>query len=312
MSYPEWINEHGIPYQFIPYDTRRFRGNLLNGSVAFRADVSGADLLKQEWASGLYQVGFYMLHFPAKQVVEVQESRDMTRLEAVISGELKLLPVMGKPVSIRQGQYHISGVHHYKATFAANSGCHYFTFYYSEALLKDFGISGEILHCLPRNMPERMLQLLQQALHQPHSGSVADIFYRKLVAEILFIHLTSAKLLLPGELSEKDIAAIYQADAILAKDLSEHYTILKLSGMAGTNAFKLKRGFRLIFKMGVFARLIYRRMEHGKMLLETTSLAVKEVAFESGYSTVGGFIHAFRKRFKMTPLEWRENKGGVR
>ena len=76
--------------------------------------------------------------------------------------------------------------------------------------------------------------------------------------------------------------------------------------MTGTNAFKLKKGFRLVFKMGVFGRLIHRRMERAKFLLENSSKPVKEIALDSGYTTVAGFITAFRKKFKMTPLEWRE------
>jgi AraC-like DNA-binding protein len=78
--------------------------------------------------------------------------------------------------------------------------------------------------------------------------------------------------------------------------------------MAGTNAFKLKKGFRLIFKMGVFGRLLYRRMEKAKLLLETTGKPIKDVAYEAGYETVAGFITAFRKRFGKTPLDWREEK----
>jgi AraC-like DNA-binding protein len=252
-----------------------------------------------------------MLHFLKKQVLQVKEAKEMLRFEAVISGELHIGESSGSQWLMRPGMYRFTNVQNFKLTFKKDKVCNYFVSYYSPKLLGEFGVDPESILAAPRNMPERMLHLLHEALHQPHSGIVADIYYRKLVTELLFIHLTSGKGEISSELSEKDVAAIYEADAILTQDLSEHYSIVKLSGMAGTNAFKLKRGFRLIFKMGVFSRLLYRRMEHAKMLLETTSMPIKEVAFESGYSTVGGFINAFRKRFGKTPLDWRLEKNKI-
>ncbi|HEV7783334.1 MAG TPA: AraC family transcriptional regulator [Chitinophagaceae bacterium] len=312
MSYPDWINEEGIPYVFTPYDVYKYRGNLLSGSIVTQFKTRRTEILQQEWVRGLYRLSYRSIQSLQKFLVEVIEPGEMMRLEAVIDGELNTVPSNGQPVRLRQGHYQFTKVRQFKSSFPKDKGCAYFVSYYSTALLQDLGITDHDLHCSPRPMPERMLHIIHEALHHPHSGSVTDIYYRKLVTELVFIHLTSELIILPAELSEKDIAAIYQADAILAKDLSEHYSIPQLSGMAGTNAFKLKRGFRLVFKMGVFARLLFRRMEHAKMLLATTPKPIKEVAYESGYSTVGGFINAFRKRFGSTPLDWREanNKSG--
>ena len=78
--------------------------------------------------------------------------------------------------------------------------------------------------------------------------------------------------------------------------------------MTGTNEFKLKRGFRQLFGMGVFHRLLFRRMAQAKMLLETTHQSIKEIAEIAGYDTVAGFIHAFRREFKVTPREWRNKQ----
>jgi AraC-like DNA-binding protein len=75
--------------------------------------------------------------------------------------------------------------------------------------------------------------------------------------------------------------------------------------MTGTNQFKLKKGFQEIFGMGAFSRLLFRRMEHAKMLLETTNKSIGEIAELTGYDTAAGFINAFRKKFDMTPREWR-------
>jgi AraC-like DNA-binding protein len=49
-------------------------------------------------------------------------------------------------------------------------------------------------------------------------------------------------------------------------------------------------------------------MEHAKLLLQTTNKSIGNVADLAGYDTVAGFIHAFRKRFGVTPREWRNQR----
>jgi len=118
-------------------------------------------------------------------------------------------------------------------------------------------------------------------------------------------HLAQSQTAVPSELENKDISKIYEADEIIASNLNEHFTIAKLSRMTGTNEFKLKKGFRQIFGMGVFHRLLFRRMAQAKLLLETTDKSIGEIAEITGYDTAAGFIHAFRREFKLTPREWR-------
>jgi len=46
----------------------------------------------------------------------------------------------------------------------------------------------------------------------------------------------------------------------------------------------------------------------GKLLLETTDKSIGEIAEIAGYDTAAGFIHAFRREFKLTPREWRKKE----
>jgi len=63
--------------------------------------------------------------------------------------------------------------------------------------------------------------------------------------------------------------------------------------------------------MGTFERLLQRKMERAKNLLETTDRQVQDVSEMAGYETVTGFINAFRKQFKMTPKDWRKKSRGL-
>ena len=309
MPYPEWINEHGLPYKLLPVTTRQFQGILLPDSKVFKSSTKKNEVLMQEWEEGIYHIGFRVLRFFQELKLNVKED-NILRLEAIHTGELNVRNMSGEETRLRQGQYMLTNVPHYIASFEKDTSCSYFVSYYPPELIKEFGFADTLSVSTPRQMPESMRQLIQEALHNPYQANLRGFYYQNLIRDLLFIHLTTTKITLPDELSDADIAAVYQADAILSADLSEHYSIPQLSSRAGTNAFKLKKGFRLIFNMGVFGRLLYRRMEQAKVLLETTSKPIKEVAFEAGYDTVAGFITAFRKRFGSTPLEWREKKSG--
>jgi AraC-like DNA-binding protein len=46
-------------------------------------------------------------------------------------------------------------------------------------------------------------------------------------------------------------------------------------------------------------------MQHAKTLLESTNKSIGEIAELAGYDTAAGFIHAFRRKFGITPREWR-------
>lgn len=67
----------------------------------------------------------------------------------------------------------------------------------------------------------------------------------------------------------KDIELIYEADSIITINLQEHYTIEELSRMSDTNKLKLKMDSDNSLH-GTFHRLIFRRMEQAKLLLEDT------------------------------------------
>lgn len=303
---PEWTDVDSIPYIFTASDARKQAGPRLPGARLSKLLTRKQELLLHHWESGLYELSFRLLKFMKALRLQVKERNPGYRLEAVLAGELHALYSNGERILIRQGQYQITDAARYTLEFEKHSHCHYFAAYYPIDLIQEFGLTVSVASTTPRPIPAPMNLLLHQALLNPYRSPIQGFYYQNLLRELLFTHLTSHPVQLPSALTEAEIAAVNQADAILSADLSTHYSIPQLSGMTGTNAFTLKKGFRLLFNMGVFGRLQERRMEQAKILLQHTPLAIKEVAYEAGYSTVAGFITGFRKRFGKTPLQWRE------
>ncbi|MCL2118507.1 MAG: helix-turn-helix domain-containing protein [Planctomycetaceae bacterium] len=48
------------------------------------------------------------------------------------------------------------------------------------------------------------------------------------------------------------------------------------------------------------------RMEHAQQLLLSTALSIREVGISVGYPSVEYFIMAFRRRFGITPMQYRQ------
>src|SRR5258705_4571577 len=282
---------------------KKYKGLLLPGSKIQESNSETGVLTVQEFTNPLFLISHRIFTIFTKIKLSISE-RPGLRLEALLTGEINF-SANGEKIKLKAGQYHLTELPLLTTLFKSDTSCSIFITHYSAELLEQIGI--DVLPSLqPKKMPEGMANLINELLHNPYEENLRDFYYENSVRELLFFHLTNGKDPVPEKLEDKDIAVIYQADAIMASNLHEHFTIEKLSRLAGTNEFKLKKGFRQLFGMGVFHRLLFRRMEQAKMLLETTNKSIGEIAELAGYDTVAGFIHAFRREFDMTPREWRK------
>ena len=105
-----------------------------------------------------------------------------------------------------------------------------------------------------------------------------------------------------GEAMDPRIARVVTT---LEKDLSQRVTLPSLAASVNLSPSR----FALLFHQevgispGRFVR--YRRLERARVLLETTSLSVREIMSAVAMTDPGRFARDFRNRFGMRPLEWR-------
>ena len=281
----------------------KYKELLLPGSKIQESNSETGVLTVQDFTNPLFLISHRIFTIFTKIKLSISE-RPGLRLEALLTGEINF-SINGEKIKLKAGQYHLTDLPLLTALFKNDSSCSIFITHYSAELLERIGIDV-LPSSQPKKMPEGMANLIHELVHNPYEENLRDFYYENSVRELLFFHLTNGKEPVPEKLEDKDIAVIYQADSIIASNLHEHLTIEKLSRLAGTNEFKLKKGFRQLFGMGVFRRLLFRRMEQAKVLLETTNKSIGEIADLAGYDTAAGFIHAFRREFDMTPREWRK------
>jgi len=289
----------GVFFQEI--NRKKYRGTMLPGSAVFENNSETGLITIQEFENSLFVFGYRVFEL-FRQVKFFVNERPGLRFEALLTGEINVTR-NDKKIKIKAGQYHLTDIPLFTSLFKKDTSCSIFVTYFSAEMLERLGL--KLLPCLPAKMPDKMNYLIHEMLRNPYGENLRDFYYQTCVRELLFFHLTQDHEPIHGQLEDRDIAAIYQADTIISSNLHQHFTIEKLSRMTGTNQFKLKKGFKDIFGMGVFHRLLFRRMEHAKVLLETTDKSIGEIAIHAGYDTAAGFIHAFRREFTKTPREWR-------
>jgi AraC-like DNA-binding protein len=92
----------------------------------------------------------------------------------------------------------------------------------------------------------------------------------------------------------------------ILKDLTVHHTIPYLAARSRLNEFKLKLGFKLLYGQTVFGLLEEERLSLGVKLLLHSDEMIHVIALRCGYHHSTNFIAAFRRKFKITPFEYRK------
>ena len=167
-------------------------------------------------------------------------------------------------------------------------------------------------HIYNRQMPFSVeaLQIAEQLLSSPYRGARQLLYLDGKCTEILcaciemwLSHLNADK---PGEiLSARDLRLIERAREIIVEDLQLAPTIPELARAVGTNASKLKRGFKFLYGMTIFEYGHRCRMDHALRLLVAERLPVGQVALAAGYQHQTSFTSAFREYFGFAPKDAR-------
>lgn len=102
-----------------------------------------------------------------------------------------------------------------------------------------------------------------------------------------------------------DIPALELARQIIEKDPSSHIHIPMLADRAGINEFKLKLGFRELFKTSPYQYRLHLCLERAKELLEETDDTIDQIASKVGFDSYNGFSTAFKKAYSIAPTAYR-------
>ena len=183
-----------------------------------------------------------------------------------------------------------------------------YTEYFGSAYLR-FG-RGETFFIAPKNLsiPVALSVALNDLEVSQMMGNASPMYLEAKVTECLslFMRETEGKEPVNAKIvgfSDRD--KIYQARDIICSEYLNPPSLHDLALRVGTNECTLKAGFKEAFRTTVFNYLFDYRMNIAIHYLLDTNKSIGEVAGLVGYEHQAHFCTAFKRKFNVTPSEYR-------
>ena len=183
-----------------------------------------------------------------------------------------------------------------------------YTEYFGSAYLR-FG-RGETFFIAPKNLsiPIALSVALNDLEVSQMMGNASPMYLEAKVTECLslFMRETEGKEPVNAKIvgfSDRD--KIYQAWDIICSEYLNPPSLHDLALRVGTNECTLKAGFKEAFRTTVFNYLFDYRMNIAIHYLLDTNKSIGEVAGLVGYEHQAHFCTAFKRKFNVTPSEYR-------
>lgn len=161
-----------------------------------------------------------------------------------------------------------------------------------------------------REIPSNLLVALNQIFTVNLSPNAEKLFYHGKALEILGLYFSEKKLNTENcpFLNDQDtVRKIKNAKEHLLQHMDTPPGLKELAKIAGLNEYQLKVGFKEIYGNTVFGFLLDHKLDHARMLLDSSKYQVNEVAYQIGYANPSHFIAAFKKKFGVTPKKYLMN-----
>jgi DNA-binding response OmpR family regulator len=110
----------------------------------------------------------------------------------------------------------------------------------------------------------------------------------------------------PDEQTQRHLQQVKMASDLLLKDLRNPPKLEELAHSVGSNPHKLSKDFQILYGMTVFEWLREQRMQEAAKLLHHSDYSIQHIADMLGYTLNSNFATAFKKRFNLSPREYRK------
>ncbi|TPG40533.1 AraC family transcriptional regulator [Sphingomonas koreensis] len=101
---------------------------------------------------------------------------------------------------------------------------------------------------------------------------------------------------------------LLRAKDAMDRSWQEPWTVRRLASVSGVSEAHFARSFKVAFGLPPHRYLLTRRIERATALLRETGLPVIEIAFQTGWDSLGTFGRVFRDIVGESPSELRERE----
>jgi AraC-like DNA-binding protein len=151
-------------------------------------------------------------------------------------------------------------------------------------------------------------QVARQIISCPYRGITKQMYLQGKVIELMALQLapilSDQSAITPSpRLKSTTINRIHHAREIWHFRLENPPSLVELAKIVGISDRTLRYGFKTLFGTTVFNYLTEKRLERAEQLLRNGGGTVAEIANLLGYSHLGHFAGAFKRKFGITPSE---------
>ena len=155
-----------------------------------------------------------------------------------------------------------------------------------------------------------METVIEQIMHASDMGVLAPLYFETKIQELLILQLQQMKKI---NCPECKYYKHYQEQLNEARNLLEiryqtPLTITKLAQEVGMSETVLKTNFKNCFGTTIYGYLFDYRMNMAKRLLSDSNLTITEIGDQTGYEYPSHFTTAFKRKFGISPAEYRRRK----
>lgn len=275
------------------------------------------------------KIFFGEMYIDSTLQLETKHDQPFLSIEFQIEGDASYKPNKegSIPFSIRSGQYNFYYMPNIDGVMTVEKGKRkYFTLLFVEDYIKHLfknnfytvsTIFGEALKAKTpflmfdesKTIPLKLYEIIMDIANCCYEKEIKEVYIHSKITEIFSYLFSEIKALESPKknikLKEYDISLVKKAEKIVRKNLSSPLTIDELAQQTGSNKFKLKRDFKLVYNESIFSYASRFRMEKAKELLIENKLAISEVAYAVGYKNPQHFTVAFKKKYNCLPSSLR-------
>lgn len=118
---------------------------------------------------------------------------------------------------------------------------------------------------------------------------------------------SNADSMVSAETIQGDLQGVARVKEYMLTHLANPISLEELTRIAHSNRTSLSKNFRVLHGMSLFEWLREQRLQTAAHLLSNSRMQIQQIALETCYATTAALSKAFKRRFSMSPIEYRQS-----
>lgn len=161
---------------------------------------------------------------------------------------------------------------------------------------------------LPKNVRRQVEEWLEMMRREEKIGDEQSELIRQTSLQallLLFSRVCSYHIAPPMEIKTTD-EQVLEAARYISRHYMNAVTTQEVAAAVGFSPNYLSRKFRKAAGVGLHEYLVFIRLHHAALELASTASSITDIAFRCGFSDSNYFKDAFKKKYGVTPREYRK------